>query len=176
MFWQSFPEPVIGVHVYMLAPIGTDDWTENNLLFDETTEPPIGVCAHCQDNHGGTSEIILLMQETYILEALNHDTDIPCFVPRRMLWFFAPTSLNNDLLNDGVILEHVMKQPTWLSKVPLFCTLEEMNTARACFLRSICAMLEGMTERVLQPRGRNEWLGFDVEEDEKDDDNGREDL
>ena len=45
MFWQLFPERVIGVHVYRLAPIGTDDWTENNLLFDETTEPPIGVCA-----------------------------------------------------------------------------------------------------------------------------------
>ena len=28
MFWQLFPEPVIEVHVYMLAPIGTDDWTE----------------------------------------------------------------------------------------------------------------------------------------------------
>ena len=71
------------------------------------------------------SEFLLLMQETYILEALNHDTDIPCFVQRRMLWFFAPTSLNNDLLNDGVILEHVMKQPTWLSKVPFFCTQED---------------------------------------------------
>ena len=63
------------------------------------------------------SEFLLLMQETYILEALNHDTDIPCFVQRRTLWFSAPTSLNNDLLNDGVILEHVMKQSTWLSKV-----------------------------------------------------------
>ena len=37
-------------------------------------------------------------------------------------------------------------------------------------------MLEGMTERVLKPRGRNEWLGFDGEDDEKDDDNGLEDL
>ena len=71
------------------------------------------------------SEFLLLMQETYILEALNHDTDIPCFVPRRMLWFSAPTSFNNDLLNDGVVLEHVMKQSTWLSKVHLFCTLED---------------------------------------------------
>ena len=78
MFWQLFPEPVILVHVYRLAPIGTDDWTENNLLFDETTEPPTGVCAHCQDNQGWISEFLLLMQETFILEALNHDTDIPC--------------------------------------------------------------------------------------------------
>ena len=29
----------------------------------------------------------------------------PCIVQWRMLWFFAPTSFNNDLLNDGVILE-----------------------------------------------------------------------
>ena len=44
-----------------------------------------------------------------------------------MLWFSAPTSLNDDLSNDGVVLEHVMKQSTWLSKVLLFCTLEEEN-------------------------------------------------
>ena len=45
MFWQLFPETVIGVPLYRLAPIGRDDWTENKLLLDETTEPPIGVCA-----------------------------------------------------------------------------------------------------------------------------------
>ena len=70
------------------------------------------VCAYCQDNHGWISEFLFLIQETYILEALNHDTDIPCFVQRRTLWFSSPTSLNNDLLNDGVVLEHVMKQST----------------------------------------------------------------
>ena len=43
-------------------------------------------------------------------------------------------------------------------------------------MRSIRAMLAGMTERVLEPRGRNEWLGFDGEDDEKDDDNGLEDF
>ena len=41
-----------------------------------------------------------------------------------MLWFSAPTSFNNDLLNDGVILEHVMKQSPWHAKVLFFCTLE----------------------------------------------------
>ena len=29
----------------------------------------------------------------------------PCIVQWWLLWFSAPTSLNNDLLNDGVILE-----------------------------------------------------------------------
>ena len=43
-------------------------------------------------------------------------------------------------------------------------------------MRSIRAMLAGMTERVLEHRCRNEWLGFDVEDDEKDDNNGLEDL
>ena len=43
-------------------------------------------------------------------------------------------------------------------------------------MMSIRAMLEGMTERVLEPRCRNEWLGFDGGDDEKDDDNGLEDL
>ena len=95
------------------------------------------------------SEFLLLMQETYILEALNHDTDIPCFVPRRMLWFSAPTSFSNDLLNDGVVLEHVMKQSPWHTKV--FSAHWRMNTARDCFMMSIRAMLEGMTEWVLNP-------------------------
>ena len=175
MFWQLFPEPVIGVQMYMLAPIGTDDWTENNLLFDETTEPPIRVCAHCQDNHGWTSEILLLMQETYILEALNHEIDIPCFVQRRMLWFSVPTSLDDDLLNDGVILEHVMKQSTRLSKVPFFCTLED-EYGKSLFHEVKTCNVGNYDRTVLQPRGRNEWLGFDGEDDEKDDDNGLDDL
>ena len=43
-------------------------------------------------------------------------------------------------------------------------------------MMSIRAMLAGMTERVLELRGRNEWLGFDGEDGEKDDDNGLEHL
>ena len=42
MFWQLIPEPVIGVHVYGLSPIGTDDGTQKNFLFDAKTEPPTG--------------------------------------------------------------------------------------------------------------------------------------
>ena len=85
------------------------------------------VCAYCQDNHGWISEFFFGDSGTDILEVLNHDTDIPCFVQGRMLWFSAPTSLNDDLLNDGVILEHVTKQSTCLSKVHVFCTLDGKN-------------------------------------------------
>ena len=91
------------------------------------TELPTGFVHTVKSKHnlGCISEFVLAIWETEIVEALNHDTDIPYFVQRRTLRFSAPTSLNDDLLNDGVILEHVMKQSTWLSKVPLFCTLED---------------------------------------------------
>ena len=35
----------------------------------------------------------------------NYDIEIPCIVQWALLWYSAPSSLNNDLLNDGVILE-----------------------------------------------------------------------
>ena len=36
-------------------------------------------------------------------EALNCDIDVPRTVQWKMLWYSAPTSLNNDLLKNGVI-------------------------------------------------------------------------
>ena len=45
------------------------------------------------------------MQETKMLEALSFDIHVPCIVQWWMFWYSAPPSLNNDLLNDGVILE-----------------------------------------------------------------------
>ena len=44
------------------------------------------------------------MQENRILEALNVDIDVSCIVQWRVLWCPAPTSLNNDLSNDGLVL------------------------------------------------------------------------
>ena len=47
----------------------------------------------------------MMVQETKVLEALNYGIDVPCIVQWSMLWHSAPLSLNNDLLNDGMILE-----------------------------------------------------------------------
>ena len=50
-----------------------------------------------------------LVRKTKFLEALNFEIGVPCNVQLRMLWHSAPTSLNNDLLNDSVILERYNK-------------------------------------------------------------------
>ena len=39
-----------------------------------------------------------------ILGALDFDIELLCLVPRVLLWYSTPTSPNNDLLNDGVVL------------------------------------------------------------------------
>ena len=91
-----------------------------------------------------------------------------------MLWYSAPSSLNNDLLNDGVILENNHET----------VNMERMSTPRACFMRSIRAMLERMTEWVWAPgRETNGWeLGGrpdllpENDDDEQDGDNGPKDL
>ena len=50
---------------------------------------------------------------------VNCDIEVHCVVLREMLWFSAPISLNNDLLNDGVLFKNIMQQSTRLSKVLL---------------------------------------------------------
>ena len=62
------------------------------------------------DDHAWVSEQTTALQEAKVLESLPHDIEIPCVVRWRMLWFSAPTSLNNDLLNDGVILEKALRK------------------------------------------------------------------
>ena len=57
------------------------------------------------DEHVWLSELTISLQEAKVLEALQCDSKFLCIVQWRMLWFSAPTSLNNELLNDGVILE-----------------------------------------------------------------------
>ena len=50
-----------------------------------------------QENHEWVAEFPLVMQENQILEALNCDMEVPCIVQWWMLWYSAPTSLNNDM-------------------------------------------------------------------------------
>ena len=101
------------------------------------------VCAYCQDNNVSIYEFSMVMQETYILEALNYDVDIPCIVQWKMLWFSAPTGRNNDLLSGGVILEKYHETVNKALKSASVLTYWRMNTPGVCFMKSIRAMLEG---------------------------------
>ena len=53
-------------------------------------EATSSACAYCQHNHYWITEFSLTVQETFILEAVNYDIDIPCIVQSEMLWFSAP--------------------------------------------------------------------------------------
>ena len=45
------------------------------------------VCAGILEGHDWISEFSLSMQESNILETLNHDIEVPCVVQWEMLWF-----------------------------------------------------------------------------------------
>ena len=102
--------------------------------------------------------------ESKTLEALSHDIEVLCLVQRRFLLFSALTSLNNDLLNDGVILEN------------------SNETVNMAFQKRI--MERSMTEWAgARERETNEWrlrgkpdLLPDGDDDEMDSDNGLEDF
>ena len=63
------------------------------------------VCPSAQDNHAWTSEFSLVLNENKTLGESNYDIEFPCMVQWGLLWYVAPSSLNNNLLNDGVIRE-----------------------------------------------------------------------
>ena len=50
-----------------------------------------------------------MLQENIFLEALHCDTNAPCIVQWKMLWYSAPTGLDKDLLNDVAIFEKYNK-------------------------------------------------------------------
>ena len=142
------------------------------------------MCVVILEDHVLVSEFSLALQEKKVLEALTHDIDVPCIVQWRMLWYSAPTSLDNALLNDGVILETFNEPMNWAFQSAFVLPHWRMNTPRSRFLRSIRAMLEGVTEWVWDPeRDMHGWeqggrpdLLLDDEDDEQDEDNGPEDL
>ena len=65
------------------------------------------VCDDACDDHVLVSEMTIARQKAKVLEAFQYDIEIPCVVQWVILWFSAPASLNNDLLNDGEILEKI---------------------------------------------------------------------
>ena len=86
------------------------------------------VCVDILEDHVLVSEFCLALQETKVLEALTHDIDVPCIVQWRMLWYSAPTSLDNALLNDGVILETFNESMNWAFQSAFVLPHWRMNT------------------------------------------------
>ena len=92
------------------------------------------LCDDALDEHVWVSEQAISLQEAKFLEALQRDLEIQCIVQCCMLWFFAPTSLNNDLLIDGEILgESIMRQSTWRSGMFLGHHILEKKTHQGSF-------------------------------------------
>ena len=96
------------------------------------------------DEHVCVSEQTISLQEAKVLEALQYDLGIPCMVQWCMSWFSAPTSLNNELLNNGVILEKYNEAVDLAFQSAFALPWWRMNTPRSCFLRSIRTVLENM--------------------------------
>ena len=104
---------------------------------NSTMEAVSWVCDGIFDDHEWVSEFSLKLQETNMLEALICDIEVSCVVRWETLWFLAPTSLKNDLLSDGVVLEQhnetvdwafqsAFVLPYWRVHTPRF--LHEVNT------------------------------------------------
>ena len=65
-----------------------------------------------------------------------------------MLCSSAPTSLNNELVNDQVILEKFNEAVNLAFRCVFILLYWRMNTRGSCFWRSIRAVLESMPERI----------------------------
>ena len=59
--------------------------------------------------------------EYEVLESLHYDIEVPCVVQWRMLWYSAPTSFRNDLINDGDTQEKYGKADNMAIKTSSFC-------------------------------------------------------
>ena len=61
------------------------------------------------DDHVWVSELTMSCREAKVLEPLQYNIANPCIVQSGMLWFSTPTSLNNGLFSNGVVLEKYNK-------------------------------------------------------------------
>ena len=95
------------------------------------------VCDDALGRHMWVSEHTISCEEAKVLEARQYDLANPCIVQWGMLWFSAPASLNNDLLNDGVILEKYNEAVDLTILATFTMPFWRMHTPRSCFLRSL---------------------------------------
>ena len=111
------------------------------------------VLADLQEDHDWISELSLALQENKKLLSFNCYIDVPCVVQWKLLWFSAPTSLNNDFLNDGVILEKYDETVNMSCRSAYILLYGWMNTPRACFTRTILEMLGRRTAPARETKG-----------------------
>ena len=93
------------------------------------------------ENHRWVSEFPLVQQENKILEVLDSNIDVPCIVQWWILWYSAPTSLNDDFLNDDVILETHNKGNNTAFETAFDFPSTQTQTPRTCFLEAQRLML-----------------------------------
>ena len=68
------------------------------------------VCATVQDDHDWVFQYSLVMHEHEILGELGYDLEVPCVVPWGLLWYSAPTSLNNVPVTEWVNDRHIQQR------------------------------------------------------------------
>ena len=93
-----------GMFIYTKAVIrnGQNNMENYRLLkFSSIMEAVNWVCDDALDDHVWVSELTISCLESKVLEALQYDLTNPCIVQWGLLWFSAPTSLNNGIFING---------------------------------------------------------------------------
>ena len=117
-----------------------------------------GVCEEAFEVHEWVSELTISMQKEEILVALNYRIDVPCVVQWGMLWFSAPSRLNQRLDGNG----------TKMHEIPLGYTSGNHSHPQCSFSwiqHTTCVHAEiggcGSGQSTRQRLGRGHWLETD---------------
>ena len=106
------------------------------------------VCENSLCRHTCLSDDTLLSQEARTLEALNYDLDVPCVVQWAVLWFAAPSSLNNELINAGLQRRIYYEVIHTALHLAIAYPLKGEHTPRVCLLRAVRHVLSGMPDNI----------------------------
>ena len=81
-----------------------------------------------------TDTNVITLRENEILEALNYEIDVPCPLHWGLIWFSAPTNLNQKFVCNGTKIENSNKknQPCNYFDVQLCCWRDSHPTSIVC--------------------------------------------
>ena len=92
--------------------------------------------------HEWTTDTSVTLRENEILEALNSEIDVPCPLQWGLLWFSAPTDLNQKFASNGTKMEKFRKI---VNRAFFFfmCNfaVDRTHTPRAMFVRTVTVAL-----------------------------------
>ena len=77
------------------------------------------------------------LEENEILEALNHDLDVPCPLQWGLLWFSSPSRLNRTFANAGTKIAKYRETVNMAIEITLTEPFEGLHTPRTCLLRTV---------------------------------------